>query len=128
MTTTRALLVAAMATVLAGCRAPDTVVLVFVQGATPRPIHQLQVEATVAGETRHLDVPDSPSGAIFLPTSFSVQIPRGQSGPFWVSVTALDEGRQPMVSGQATIADLPVGEESSTVVLLGGAPAPDAGP
>jgi hypothetical protein len=105
--------------VAVGCRAPDTVVLVFVDGTTPRPIHQLQVTAVVGGETRSLGVPSDPSGVIFLPTNFSLQIPRDRAGTLTLTVTALDETRAPMVSGMVTIPTLQVGAQNPANVTLG---------
>jgi hypothetical protein len=105
---------------LAGCRAPDTVVLVYVRGTTPRPIVQLEVAASVGEAARSLKVPASPGATIFLPTSFSLQIPREQIGAFTVTVTALDEAGAPMLSGTSAIPELAIGQETPTTVELGG--------
>jgi hypothetical protein len=68
--------------------APDSVVLVVVEGQVSPPITQLRAEVTVGTSARSLLVPPAPS-TIVLPTSFSVQIPETLTGRLHVSVAAL---------------------------------------
>jgi hypothetical protein len=115
----------------AACGSADTVVLVGVQGMTPRPIRQLQVSATVGPQSRALRVPEQPGDPIFLPTNFSLQIPRALRGSLKVAVTAIDETGQPMASGEGVLAALVAGTRNDVTVVLGGTAdggAPDAAP
>jgi hypothetical protein len=108
------------------CGSPDTVVLVGVQGMTP-PIRQLDVEATVGTEKRSLRVPEQPAtDPFFLPTNFTLQIPRSLSGTLRVSVTALDASGRAIATGSGMI-PLEVGVRNELTVMIG-VPPPDAGP
>jgi hypothetical protein len=114
------------------CSSPDTVVLVGVQGTTARPIRQLQVTALAGGQTRSLRVPDPARDPIFLPTNFTLQLPRSVKGSFNVTVVALDEAGQILASGEGMLASVTVGARNDVTVMLGpgtvDAGAPDAGP
>ncbi len=115
----------------AACTSPDSVVLVQVRGAVAVPIRQLAVEATVGGQTRSLRVPDQPAAPFFLPTNFSLQIPRAVSGSLRVAVTAFDEGGRTIGTGSGTLPELAVGLTDEMEVVLGpvvgDGGAPDAG-
>jgi hypothetical protein len=115
-----------------GCSSPDTIVLVGVQGTTARPIRQLQVSALAGGQTRSLRIPDPAGDPIFLPTNFTLQLPRSVKGSFTVTVVALDEAGQTLASGEGMLATLTVGTRNDVTVMLGPATAdagaPDASP
>jgi hypothetical protein len=110
----------------AACGSADTVVLVGVRGTTSRPLRQLQVLAMVGGENRTLRVPDPPGDPFFLPTNFSLQIPRALGGKLDVTVTAFEDGGRAIGSGSSSI-DLQVGARNELTVMLDSVPPPDGG-
>jgi len=107
------------------CGSPDTVVLVGVQGTTSA-LGQLAVEATVGAETRSLHVPDPPGAPFFLPTNFTLQIPRAVTGTLRVTVTALDTAGRAIASGMGMI-PLVAGKRNELTLTIG-ASAADGGP
>jgi hypothetical protein len=115
----------------AACTPADSVVLVQVQGAVAVPIHQLAVEVKVGSQTRSLRVPEQPTASFFLPTNFSLQIPRAVTGSLRVAVTAVDEGGATIATGSGTLPELAVGLTDEMEVVLGpvapGGGSPDAG-
>jgi hypothetical protein len=113
------------------CTPADSVVLVQVQGAVAVPIHQLAVEVKVGSQTRSLRVPEQATAPFFLPTNFSLQIPRGVTGSLRVAVTALDQAGGTIATGSSTFPELAVGLTDEMEVVLGpvapGGGSPDAG-
>jgi hypothetical protein len=120
-----AALAALSAALGAACGSPDTVVLVGVRGATSRPLRQLQVLAMVGGESRTLLVPDPPGDPFFLPTNFSLQLPRALGGQLRVTVTAFEDGGRAIGSGSSSL-ELRVGARNELAVMLDPVPPPDA--
>jgi hypothetical protein len=72
------------------CAGPDTVVLVVMDGTLAKPAHHFDVQATVGSDAHTLQVPDAPGDPIFLPASFTLQIPRSRVGTLTVNVVARD--------------------------------------
>jgi hypothetical protein len=100
------------------CGSPATVVLVGVQGTTTAALGQLDVEATVGAQTRSLRVPDQPAAPFFLPTNFTLQIPRTLTGTLQVLVTALDTAGRAVASGTGTV-QLAVGKVNELTLTIG---------
>lgn len=123
-----ALVLAGAGALVANCAQSDTVLLVHVTAsAAPLDgIQQLHTTIRVGGQTRVLDVPDSPV-AIALPTSFTVQLARSFSGELTVNVDARDAGGATIASGNQTVSPLQVGQKNEMTVDLAPGPTPDAG-
>lgn len=114
----RSVLLVVVGASLLACRGPDTVVLVVVEGQTPRPTAILDVGARIGSTVRNLSL-TAPSGPIDYPTSFTLQIPSQRSGSLRVSVSALDEAGVEMTSGTATVTRLANGKLQDLRILLG---------
>ncbi len=108
-----------------GCSQPDTVVLVVVEGTTPRPVFQLRTDVVVGAQTRAFRMPETPQ-PITLPVSFSVRIPRELPGTFRITIRAQDDMAGEIGRGTALFGDLEIGGQNEIHVAL--APPPPAQP
>lgn len=116
----------ALAGLLSACGGADTVVLVMLEGQLPA-IHHFQVEATVGEESKTLQVPEAPEERVFLPVSFTLQIPRSRSGTLALTVIAVDAAGVELARESDRIEPITPGGRHDITLVFGG-PKTDAGP
>jgi hypothetical protein len=104
---------------VAACAGPDTVVVVVMDGALSRPAHHFDVEATVGGDARTLQVPDAPGDPIFLPASFTLQIPRSRVGTLTVNIVARDASGAEIAHASGMLLEIAPGTQDELHVDFG---------
>jgi hypothetical protein len=108
----------AAAAVLAACQQDDSILLVTVAGDLA--LMPMQLSVTVAaGGTSHpaFPVPPSPT-TISLPTSFTVELDRGITGPVTIAIDALDVYGYVVASGATTQTHIATGGQTIIAVTL----------
>ncbi len=118
MTTRARLFVWGLALTAAGC-GPDSVVVITVTGPSGVAIDHFDGTVSVGADSRQLRIPEGAHDPIFLPTSFTVQIPRDRSGTLRVTLTAFDKAGQEIARGTGTLASLDRGRNQELLIMLG---------
>jgi hypothetical protein len=121
--------------VVGGCKKPDTVLLVEVEGPVDVNPNQLRVTVIAGIDARVIFVPAVPLAVgreMNFPTSFSVSIDQSRTAPITVRIDALEKEQAPIgYSGTTTYQHVEIGGQTTvTVVLTEGAgfDQPDGGP
>jgi hypothetical protein len=108
----------AAAAVLGACQYDESILLVQVSGDLTLTPSQLVVTVTAAGVTHEpLRVPPSLT-TIYLPTSFTVELDRGITGPVRITIDALDMYGYILASGTTTQTYIATGGQTIIVVNL----------
>jgi hypothetical protein len=106
----------------AGCQRDDSVLLVEVAGDVTWSLSQLTVTVTAGGTSRGFLVPPSPT-TFSLPTSFTVELDRGITGPVTIAIDAWDGNGYIVGSGSTTQVHINAGGQTIMTVTIGsGAP------
>jgi hypothetical protein len=112
-----AVVLAAGVAAAAACERDDSILLVEVAGDLALVPAQLSVSVVAGGKARMLLVPPTPT-AIYLPTSFTVELDRSITGPVTIAVDALDGNGYSVGSGGTTQTHINTGGQTIVTVTL----------
>jgi hypothetical protein len=112
------LVVFAGVTALAACQHGNSILLVEVAGDLALMPAQLSVTVTAGSKSKALLIPPSPT-SISLPTSFTVELDGGITGPVTIAIDALDEVGNVVASGATTQTHIDTGGQTIITVTIG---------
>ena len=112
-----ALVAAAGLLASAACQRDDSILLVTVAGDVTLTLSQLTATVTAGGTSRGFLVPPTPS-YFTLPTSFTVELDRGITGPVTIAIDAFDGNGYIVGSGSTTQTHINAGGQTIMTVTL----------